>query len=141
MIKIKKFILGSIVFVIAVVGGNILKEVVTEASPGDLTQQITKLANKYNKSLPMMIDKETELVSTGGINNFFRYSFRLVNVLASQLDAKQFQLEQRPQIQSYYCSSKDFAELRKMGLAVQYVYMDKEYKEIVKIVVENGDCG
>lgn len=52
---------------------------------------LSKLASDMNKTLPMMIDKDTELVATVGLPDMFVYNYRLVNHAAQDLDPKKNQ--------------------------------------------------
>ena len=48
---------------------------------------LAKMAARTNKNLPISVDKETELVATEGLSGVFSYTYRLVNITASEVDS------------------------------------------------------
>lgn len=60
---------------------------------------LSQLANDTNRSLPMMIDKDTELVATVDLPGTFVYNYRMVNHVAEDIDPQK--ANRAPEAQSH----------------------------------------
>src|SRR5207247_10136408 len=51
---------------------------------------LSKIAAELKRSVPVMIDKETELMPTEGLEGMLMYNYRLISYCAAHLDSKWF---------------------------------------------------
>jgi hypothetical protein len=74
---------AGMVIVMVVIWGALGREgigLVLSGGPDVRSQQVlNKVASDINKSLPMQVDKDTELLATVGLEGILVYSYRLVN--------------------------------------------------------------
>lgn len=99
-------------------------------------------ASELNKRLPMMIDQETEWMSSMGLDGVFVYSYRLVNRSAKDIDPSQLVAALKPQVTNAACSTPETRDtFLKRGVILRYTYSDKDRIHIAGIEVSPGDCG
>jgi len=131
-------------FLVAIIVGIAAKGGVQNFLSGGadpMQETLMQTANQLNKTLPIMIDKDTELVSTIGVNKRFVYNYRLVNHSADQLNAQQLQTVMKPEITNAACTTPQTRdELLKKGVTLQYSYVDKNRTHILSIDVAPSDC-
>jgi hypothetical protein len=102
---------------------------------------LSKLASDMNKTLPMMIDKDTELVATVGLPDMFVYNYRLVNHAAQDLDPKKINELMKPGIINSACTTPETREqFLQKGLSLRYSYADKDRQHVTSIDVTPQDC-
>jgi hypothetical protein len=115
---------------------------VTLRNAGDL--DLLEAASETNRSLPMMIDSETELQNVAGSNGMLTYSYRLVNVSVGNGNAQELSAAvhgSRPQLLSGVCSQTDTVALLKRGTPLRFSYADSQRHHIADIDVRPADCG
>jgi hypothetical protein len=61
-------------------------------------------AAQLNRSLPAMLDQETELTVTEGAYRMLIYKYRLVNASAARIDYRRFAAEAKPKLVQAACS-------------------------------------
>ena len=102
---------------------------------------LNQVAGRLNRSLPMMIDQETELVSTVGLESTFVYNYRLVNSSASEIDAAKLNELLRPQVTNGACTNPETRDqFLKRGVRLRYLYTDKDRAFITSFDVTAADC-
>jgi hypothetical protein len=103
---------------------------------------LSNVAADLNRSLPTMIDRETELLLTVGAEGMLMYSYRLVNFSATQVDPKKFATAAKQQVTQGACATAETRDgyLRK-GVTLRYSYYDKEKQHIATVDVTPSDCG
>jgi hypothetical protein len=127
------------------VAGSIGAKTYFKPSPAtiDVTSQtaLSKLASDMNKTLPMMIDKDTELVATIGLQGTFVYNYRLVNHVAQDLDPQKINELMKPNIINSACTTPETRDqfLHK-GVTLRYSYADKDRRHVTSIDVTPQDC-
>ena len=100
-----------------------------------------KVAAELNKQLPKAIDPETELSSIEGREAVFAYNYRLVNRLATEVDATAFLTAMKPQTTASACNTPDTRDkFLKQGIALRYSYADKSGTPITSFDVLPTDC-
>lgn len=132
-----------IITVIAVtVGSTVGSHMVNIFLPTGLNgdDQLIKVAEEVNKTLPLMIDSQTRLNSTFGLNNTFTYNYTLVNYTHSELDIDIFKSKMEIQLKNNYCTSEDMKYFLKKETQVNFSYFDKEGKQITKLSYNPKDC-
>lgn len=104
---------------------------------------LSKVASEVNKNVPMMVDKDTELMNTMGLEGVFVYNYRLVNLLsAKDLDLNKFLEILRPQVTNAACTQPDTrAQFLDKGVVLRYTYSDKDRRHLAQIDVNPADCG
>lgn len=105
-------------------------------------EYLNKVAAELNRSVPMMIDKETELLPATGAPAMLIYHYRLVGYAASQVDYKKFAAGAKVKITQGACSRPETRdEFLKKGVTLRYSYFDKDKQHIATIDVTPADCG
>jgi hypothetical protein len=129
----------------AIVGGTIGREAVHSlfAREPDVTSQVflNKVASEINRSLPMSLDKETDLMNVLGLEAMIVYNYRLVNAEASQIDSAALVNELKPTVSKAACSTPQTREdFLKKGITMRYTYSDKDRVHIASFDVTPASC-
>lgn len=106
----------------------------------ELNSVLIQAANQINQNLPMMVDSETRLDSTVGINNQFRYNYTMINYPAEELDSKAFKEAMQPQLINSVCTTKEMEVFMKNGVPVTYAYHGKNGKQVTTITIHPSQC-
>jgi hypothetical protein len=127
------------------VAGSLAAKTYFKPSPEtiDVNSQIglSKLASDMNKTLPMMIDKDTELVATVGLPDMFVYNYRLVNHVVQDLDPQKIKELMKPGIINSACTTPETREqFLQKGVSLRYSYADKDRQHVTSIDVTPQDC-
>jgi hypothetical protein len=103
---------------------------------------LSKIAADLNRSVPVMIDKETELLPSEGVEGMLIYNYRLVSYSAAQLDAKKFAAGAKPRLIQGACNTPETRDdFLKKGVTLRYAYFDKDKQPIATVDVAPADCG
>jgi hypothetical protein len=103
---------------------------------------LTKVAAEINRAVPVMIDPETELMTTVGSEGMLVYNYRLVAYSAAQLSYDKFREGVRQRVTQAACSTPETRDgLLKKGVTLRYSYFDKEKQPIASVDVTPADCG
>jgi hypothetical protein len=101
-----------------------------------------KIAAEINRSVPVMIDQETELMPAAGAPGMLIYNYRLVNVSAAQVDHNKFAAGAKERLKEGACNRPETRDnLLKKGVTLRYSYFDKDKEHIATIDVTPADCG
>lgn len=107
-------------------------------SPEFIAQESAKL----NQGLPSLLDKETELTVTEPAHGMLIYKYRLINVVAAQIDHEKFRVGSKPQLVQLACSRPETRdEYLTKGVTLRYSYFDKDKQHVATIDVTPADCG
>lgn len=105
-------------------------------------ESLNRLAAEINRAVPVMIDKETELLGSAGAEGMLIYNYRLVSYSVSQLDAARFAAGAKERVSQGACSRPETRDdLLKQGVTLRYSYFDKDRQHIATIDVLPADCG
>ena len=105
-------------------------------------ESLSRVAAELNRSVPVMIDKETELLTTAGAEAMLIYNYRLVRYSLSQLDPNQFATRIKPGLTRNACNRAETREeFLNKGITLRYAYFDKDKQHIATIDVSPSDCG
>lgn len=135
--------LTNILVVAGAIGGAFIGKWAVEGvftDTKDYSKILMNAANELNKNLPMMVDSETQLVSTIGYGDSFKYLYKLSNSDVSEINIVEFKKHMEPNLHNSVCSSDAMSEFRKMRIKVTYSYMDANSKQIVDIPIDTKDC-
>ena len=101
-----------------------------------------KVAAEINQSLPVMIDKETELLPATIAEGMLIYNYRLISYSVTQLDRKKFAAAARQQVTQGACSRPETRDgFLNKGVTLRYSYHDKDKQPIATVDVTPSDCG
>jgi hypothetical protein len=105
-------------------------------------ESLNRVAAEINGPVPVMIDKETELLGAAGAGGMLSYNYRLVSYSVSQLDAARFAAGAKERVTQGACSRPETRDgLLKQGVTLRYSYFDKDKQHIATIDVLPADCG
>jgi hypothetical protein len=125
-----------------VVAGWMLATVRASREDPRSEQYLVKIAADINRSLPTMIDKETELLPMAGAPGMLIYSYRLVNFSAAQINHEKFAAAAKQQVVQGACGRPETRDdFLKKGVKLRYSYFDRERKHIATVDVTPADCG
>ena len=104
-------------------------------------ESLNRLAGQINRAVPVMIDKETELLAAAGSEGVLTYNYRLVSYSVSQLDAAKFAAGAKERVTQGACNRPETREdFLKQGVTLRYAYFDKDKQHIATIDVLPADC-
>ena len=101
-----------------------------------------KIAAEINRSVPVMIDQETELMPAVGAPGMLIYNYRLVSYSVAQLDHNRFATGAKEKVSQGACKRPETRDsFLKKGVTLRYSYFDKDKQHIATIDVKPSDCG
>ena len=137
--KIFTFIVAALLF------GAAIWWAVPKSSEGENPRSqasLNRLAVQINRGVPVMIDKETELLAAVGTEGMLTYNYRLVSYSVSQLNASKFAAGAKDRVTQGVCNRPETRDdLLKQGVTLSYAYFDKDKQHIATIEVSSADCG
>lgn len=116
------------------------KESQVTASISMKDKMLLKLSSQMNENLPMMVDKETRLDNTMGLNGEIRYMYTLVNMTIEELDVKMAHDLLKDQIVNSFCTTEEMQGFIKNDITASYHYYDKNKKFVTKVIVTPAEC-
>jgi hypothetical protein len=103
---------------------------------------LSKLAAEINRSAPLMIDAETELLPVVGADGLLIYNYRLVSYAVADLDPEKFRAGAAQRVTQAACSTPETRDgLLRKGVTLRYSYFDKDRQPIASLDVRPADCG
>ena len=140
MMKIFIWILVAAVVAYLVFSG--FSELFQEKLPPRSEKRLSKIAAEVNRSVPVMIDKETELTAVEGHEGMLIYNYRLVPYSVRQLDHQKFAAGAKQKVAQGACNAPETREdFLKQGVTLRYSYFDKDKQHIATVDVTPADCG
>jgi hypothetical protein len=136
--------------VIWIVAGALLGYLVLQVGPAYFSGQedprsvkhLGKIAAEINRSVPVMIDQETELLPAVGAPGMLIYNYRLVSYSVTQLNASKFAAGAKERVTQGACGRPETREdFLKKGVTLRYSYYDKDKQHIATFDVTPADCG
>jgi hypothetical protein len=118
--------------VAALLFGAVIWWTVSKSSDGENPSSVAslnRLAAEINRGVPLMIDKETELLGAAGTEGMLIYAAR-------------FAAGAKERVSQGACSRPETRDdLLKPGVTLRYSYFDKDKQHIATIDVLPADCG
>lgn len=112
-----------------------------ESDPGS-REFLDKIVAEINRSVPVMIDQETELMPAASEPGMLIYNYRLVNVSVALVDRNKFAAGAKERLDQGVCNRPETRDnFLKRGVTLRYSYFDKDKQHIVTIDVTPSDCG
>lgn len=130
--------------IIAVTAADMIGQTLTNPSTQRQTSTqgfLVQVASEMNKSLPMMVDRETQLYNVGAQENILVYNYILVNYASWEVDKNEFIRVMNPTLTNSACSRPELQTLWKNGISLDYSYSGNDHKFIEKVIVMPSDCG
>ena len=105
-------------------------------------EHLRKVAAEINRSVPVMIDQETELLPAVGAPGMLIYNYRLVSFSATQVNANKFAIGAKQRVTQGACGTPETRDdFLKKGVTLRYSYYDKDKQHIATFDVTPADCG
>jgi hypothetical protein len=105
-------------------------------------ERLNKVAAEINRSVPVMIDPETELLPAVGAPGMLIYNYRLVSYSVTQLDARKFAAGAKQRVAQGACGTPETRDdFLKKGVTLRYSYYDKDKQHIATFDITPADCG
>lgn len=105
-------------------------------------EYLSRIAAEINRSVPVMIDQETELMPVAGAPGMLIYNYRLVSYSVTNLDHQKFAAGAKQRITQNACGRPETRdEFLKKGVTLRYAYFDKDKQHIATVDVTPADCG
>ena len=105
-------------------------------------EYLNRVAAEINRSVPVMIDAETELLPSTAGYGMLVYNYRLVKYSLGQLDHQRFAAGAKQKIVQGACNRPETRDgFLKEGVTLRYSYFDKEKRHVATIEVAPADCG
>lgn len=105
-------------------------------------ESLNRLAAEINRRVPVMIDKETELLPAVGAEGLLTYNYRLVSYSVAQFDSTRFAVGAKERVIQGVCNRPETRDdLLKNGVTLRYSYYDKDKQHIATIDISSADCG
>lgn len=117
---------------------------IVDTPPADLKPAMVtgRLANKVNRFLPIVIDDNTVMLFTVGLDGVFAYHYRTVNVTAQELDQGKFLASMRAKAVTGDCANARARNgVLKQGITFRHIYVDRDLRQIGIVDVTDRDCG
>jgi len=137
------FVLASLMIFVATFaffGKKYAVQYISGEDNSDLNSTLMKTASQINKKLPMMVDSETRLDSSVGMNRAFRYNYTLVNFTAEELDPNELKELLEERLINSVCTTKEMEVFTKNDVSITYAYHGKNGKQVTTITVLPEQC-
>lgn len=103
---------------------------------------LSRIAAEINRSVPVMIDKETELMPVVGAEAMLIYNYRLVDYEVARIDHVKFAKGARERVTQGACNRPETRDdFLKKGVTLRYSYFDKNKQHVATVDVTPADCG
>lgn len=139
-----KIILSVVAFLAIVAGGVISKTAVQKAAspsgPSSIDQALREAALEINKTTPMQVDKNTQLMNAVALGSTLRYRYTLVNVSSRDFEKNSISKFDGDRMRGNVCSSAGMQPLVKLRAVLEYAYYDKDGVELEIVSVETSKC-
>jgi hypothetical protein len=150
--RLGQFVLAATVVIVAVLlltGRLTLRGLLTGALLGDTARSpaaaqptapvLERVTQQLNKSLPKMLDAETELTSASAVEGVLIYHYRLVHALAADVDVAALRSLQST-IAKGDCADADARALLNAKISLRYLYNDRTGAQVTWFDVSRLDC-
>lgn len=138
-------VLGTAVFVVVVLiaggMGKILGRSVAEtAFAPDKSELVDRTVQEINKSLPMMVDKETRFDRAAhGQGDTIEYHYTILTLPTKAVEPQAFQ-NFEVDLRKRVCGSSDMRKVFSADIGAQYIYKANDQAEIGRIIFTPSDC-
>jgi len=124
----------------AAVGTYVVNSLMGTGSNVSFDKVLVQTADEMNKTLPMMIDKDTRFDATfAGPGSRFTYSYTLINHEKDRLDISKLREILQPQLLANYKTHEGMRHFRDKNVELHYQYKDVNGIFLTDIVVSPRD--
>ncbi|MGE5818598.1 MAG: hypothetical protein ACM37Z_11280 [Deltaproteobacteria bacterium] len=103
--------------------------------------RLSRIAAELNRSVPVMIDPETELMPVQSTEGVLIYNYRLVNYSAAQINRDKFAAGAKQRLSQNACNRAETRDdFLKKGVSLRFTYYDKDKQHIATVDVTPADC-
>jgi hypothetical protein len=103
--------------------------------------RLSRIAEELNRSVPVMIDQETELMPVQSMEGVLIYNYRLVNYSIAQIDRAKFAAGAKRRLRQSACNAAETRDdFLDRGVTLRYTYYDKDKQHIATVDVTPADC-
>jgi hypothetical protein len=103
--------------------------------------RLSRIAAELNRSVPVMIDQETELMPVQSTEGVLIYNYRLVNYSVAQIDRAKFAAGAKQRLRQSACNTAETRDdFLNKGVTLRYTYYDKDKQHIATVDVTPADC-
>ena len=103
--------------------------------------RLSRIAAELNRSVPVMIDHETELMPVQSTEGVLIYNYRLVNYSVAQIDRARFATGIKQRLRQNACNTAETRDdFLNRGVTLRYTYYDKDKQHIATVDVAPADC-
>ena len=133
-----------------IIGGVVLGLLIWWAAPAYLNapvnprsvEHLSNVAAEINRSVPVMIDAETELLPSEAGEAMLVYNYRLVKYSVGGIDHRKFAAGAKQKVTQGACNQPVMRDdFLKQGVTLRYSYFDKNKQHIATVEVTPADCG
>jgi hypothetical protein len=104
-------------------------------------QYLSGIASEVNKTTPLRVDRDTELLNVVGLDGVLVYNYRLLSMSAAELTVAQLLSAVRPTALFHACNTAATREhLLGRGVILRYTYVDKDRQFVGAFDVQSADC-
>ena len=119
--------------VVATTGCDAFKEGFAKGRDAAIDKKLAEVASEMNKTLPMMVDKDTQLDNAAAMpGKVLQYNYTLVAIQAAQVDTARLEQTFKPTLLNKVKTTPEMAPLRDAGVTFVYNYRDKSGVMIVR---------
>jgi len=138
--KSQKALSTGIAILVAMVVGFGVESYMKKINGPSSMRTLNKVADEMNKSLPMMVDSETQLTNVIGMDKKFVYNYELIHLDSGNgLIDKISQL--KPNMVNADCSTPETRDqFLKNGTTMEYKYYDRNKNYLTAIDILPSDC-
>lgn len=112
-----------------------------EESKSIINDTMIKTASDMNKQLPMMVDKDTRLDNVAVLNQRYKYFYTMVSSSYGDFNQDYLAKNFAPIVKNRVCTTKEMKSIFDNKYTVDYVYRDKNGKNITTITITPKECG
>lgn len=104
--------------------------------------RLSRIAAEINRSVPVMVDQETELLPAVGAFGMLIYNYRLVSYSVTQVNVNKFAAGAKERVMQGACEKPETRnDFLSKGVTLRYSYYDKDKHHIATFDVTPADCG
>jgi hypothetical protein len=127
--------------VIGIVVWRVLPEFLRKTEDPRSQAHLSRIAAELNRSVPVMIDQETELMPVQSTEGILIYNYRLVNYSIAQIDRAKFAAGAKQRLRQSACNAAETRDdFLNRGVTLRYTYYDKDKQHIATVDVTPADC-
>ena len=140
--KVAKMVGFGIAFAVFFVGASFASKKLVEMIQNRIPTavELNLITSTLNASLPMMLDRETQIKTSIAFDGRIRYVYKLVRLSGDSINKPQLLDFIKKQTSAMSCTSEETRKLINKHVDLEYWYMDKSDKFVVSYVLTKSIC-